>query len=44
MIVGTDENEDDVVVPFQYQNSLITYEVALPTEDELTTLSMYVLT
>ena len=44
MIVGTDDNEDDVVVPFQYQNNLITYEVAIPTEDELTTLPMYVLT
>ena len=44
MIIGTDDNEDDVVLPFNYQNNLITYEVSMPSEEELTSFPMFVLT
>lgn len=44
MIIGTDDNDNDVILPFTYQNNLITYKVAVPSEEELTTLPMYVLT
>ena len=44
MIVGLDNNDDKVILPFSYQNNLITYEVQTPTEEELTTLPVYALT
>ena len=44
MIVSFDCNQDEIIVPFDYENNLVTYDCRLPTEDELTNLEMYVVT
>ena len=44
MVVGKDDNDNDDILPFSYHNNLVLYEVGIPSQDELTTLPMFVLT
>ena len=44
MIVGCDDDNDVVIVPFDFENNLLTYECHTPTKDDLKNLQMFVLT
>ena len=44
MIVGQDQEDQDVEVLFDYSNNLISYSVREPTMDELEKLPLYIIT
>ena len=44
MIVGYDDDDDPVTVPFDFENNLLTFECQTPTKDDLKNLPMFVLT
>ena len=44
MIVGQDEDDQDVEVPFEFDRGLISYTIHKPTEADISNLPVYVLT
>ena len=44
MIIGKNDDEEDVIISFNFDNNLISYKCREPTLDELNSLPLFVLT